>query len=483
MIKTHRPLAYASLAFALVAGACDLDLAGVNENPNAPTDVPASSILPEGITSAASRALGYNLNLDLTELWVQHIAEIQYGEEDRYQLRSTEVDNAFRGFYSGPLMDFERIIQKGEEDDDPNVTAVGMILQAWTYSIMTDMWGDIPYFQALTGEDEDQNIQPEYTPQSEIYPDLIEKLTQASNMIQAGSSPFGAEDLIYGGDMEQWRKFANSLRLRLSMRMSEVAPAAAEAGVQAAVAAGVFESNADNAKLDYLGSLPNVNPWYNAFRLRPGDFRVSATLIDTLKTLDDPRLEVYANPVADTAATDEFVGMPNGLEEHSFQLSGTSTVGPAMGDPSSAAQIMTYAEVEFLLAEAAQRGWIESPATAPQHYYAGIEASLSMWGISDSEITDYITQSEVAYDPVDWKSSIGLQKWLALFGNGPEAFAEWRRLERPTLVPGRDAVLDAVPLRYPYADSEFVFNETNVQAAMSRQGGATMLAPVWWDVE
>lgn len=479
-IKTHRPLAVASLAFALVAGACDLDLAGVNDNPNAPTDVPASSILPQGITSATSLILGYNLNLDLTEHWVQHTAEIQYGEEDLYQLRSTEVDNSFRAFYSGPLMDFERIIQKGQEAGDDNVTAVGMILQAWTFSVMTDMWGDIPYFEALAGEDEEQIIQPAYTPQSEIYPDLIDKLTQASNMIDTGASPFGSEDLIYGGDMEKWQKFANSLRLRLSMRMSEVDPTAAAAGVQAAVAAGVFESNADNAALDYFASPPEQNPWFEAIDPsvggRPGDFRMSATLITTLQDLDDPRLEVYANP---TDANGDYVGMPNGLEEHSFSLSGTSTIGPAMGAPDAAAQIQTYAEVEFLLAEAAERGWIETQAAAPLHYAAGVEASLEMWGASDAEIAAYLAQPEVAYTGIE---SIALQKWIALYGNGPEAFAEWRRLDAPTLTPGRDAVLPALPRRYVYADSEYVFNETSLQAAVSRQGPDELSTRIWWDV-
>lgn len=481
MLSSTRRQLVLSLALAVGVSACDLDLTELNENPNAPADVPASTILPGGIASAVSLALGYNLNMDLTELWVQHLAEIQYGEEDQYELRSEEVDASFRSFYSGPLADFQRIIEKGQETEEPNVEAVGKIMKAWTFLIMTDMWGDLPYSQALTGAEEGGTIQPEYDLQEDIYAALLTELSEAGALIDPDAGcPFGAADLIYACDLEKWERFANSLRLRIGVRLSEVNPGLGQQVVQDAIAAGVFASNADNATLAYLPSLPNVNPWYNSIRLRPGDHRVSATVIDTLKSLDDPRLQVYANP---TAASGEYRGMPNGLEEHSYQLDETSTIGRSFAAADAPAVLMSYSEVLFLLAEAAQRGWIGGGAAAAAvHYRDAIRASMEMWGVPNGQIQNYLLQPEVQYDPNNWRASIGLQKWIALFGNGPEAFAEWRRLGFPVLTPGADAAFDAPPRRYPYPDSEFVYNEQNLNMAITRQGGAALPDPVWWDV-
>lgn len=474
------PRSAALLALAVSAGACNDGLTDYNDNPNAPTDVSVQYLLPQGIQSAASLALGYNLNLDLTELWVQHVAEVQYAEEDIYELRTGDVDGAFRGFYTGPLADFQMIINKGEATNKPNHEAVGRIMKAWTFSIMTDMWGDIPYSEALKGQGEDATITPAYDAQADIYAGLLAELKAANDMITMDPSggSFGSEDLIYGGDMAQWKLFANSLRLRLAMRLSEADPAKGKAEFASAMADGVFTSNAQNAELAYLSGPPNENPWYVSFKTRD-DHRVSATLVGTLESLNDPRLPVYAAPIADDPTGAVIIGMPNGMEEHDFSWTSTSEVGAFFQAPDQPAQMMTYAEVLFLQAEAAQRGWIGGDAAAL--YRDAITANMQYYGIAAGEIAAYLAQPEVAYNAGSWQESIGMQKWIALFGNGPEAFAEMRRLGFPVVTPGPDAVIDVVPNRYPYPESEQSFNKTNLESAISRQGGADLTSTVWWD--
>jgi hypothetical protein len=174
-----------------------------------------------------------------------------------------------------------------------------------------------------------------------------------------------------------------------------------------------------------------------------------------------------------------FVGMPNGMEEHPFSWTGTSKVGTFFQAAEQPAQLMTFAEVLFLRAEAAARGWTGEDAGAL--YEQAITANMRYYGVPDAQISGYLAQPEVAFSQASWREKIGTQKWIALFGNGPEAFAEWRRLDFPKLTPGRDASLSEVPRRYPYAHSEMSLNNANLEAAISRQGGAELTNRVWWD--
>jgi hypothetical protein len=457
---------------------CDEGLTGINDNPNAPTDVDAQFIASNAMESAVSRALGANFNLTLTALWSQQIAKVQYIDEDRYDLRDQTVNAHWEGFYAGPLVDFEVIQEKGTAAGLPNQVAVAKIMQSWTFQQMTDVWGDIPYSQALQGRADEPVVTPVYDPQQDVYAGLLDELSTASSMIDPGQGTFGAGDLIYGGDAEGWRKFANSLRLRLAMRLSEADEATARAEFTAALGAGVFESNADNATLVYAGA-PSENPIHENFH-EGGRFDhvISKTMVDTLKSYEDPRLEVYATPAPSDG---EYRGMPNGLaNDHGIVLSTLSRIGDYFLEPTAPAVLQTYAEVLFLQAEAAARGWIT--ADAATLYYAGITASMQQYGIGAADITAYLAQPEVAYNPATGLEQIAVQKWIALFMNGPEAYAEWRRTGYPELTVVPESVNgDQIPVRVFYPSSEQSYNLANLNAAIDRSGGDNMNDPVWWD--
>ncbi len=484
MKRTLRAVAPA-FVLALAAGACNDGLTDLNVDPNNPPFVSATSLIPQAEQSAVNRALGSNFNLTMFGLWSQSYAKIQYIDEDWYELRSTTLDTHWAGFYAESLQDLQRIVDQGDSLSRPNWTAIGSILEQWTFQIITDTWGDVPYSEALQGA---TNARPKYDTQKDIYYGMLAKLTAASAMIQPAGTTFGSEEEIYGGNPTKWRKFSNSLRLRMAMRISNVDQPKAKAEFLAAIApaaGGVFTSNADNAALHYTGAVPSDNPIFAVFHEGGRyDQVISATTVDSLKALNDPRLFVYADPAPNGCADgSDYCGYQNGTET-AEDFDALSPIGSAFrNDPTAPSVLMTYAEVLFLRAEAAARGWTADNAASL--YQQGIRASMEQYGIASGDIDAYLAQPEVAYTGL---RSIYMQKWIALYGNGPEQFASWRRetvsgQHSPFLTPSPGASVQQIPYRVFYPASEQSTNVENWSAAVARNGGATLYdKPLWWAV-
>lgn len=433
---------------AMAASACDEGLTDINENPNSPNRVSADLLFPSAVQSAVGRALGTTLHWDYSATWIQHYAKIQYTNEDRFQLRPAANNAHWTGFYSGPLQDLQFVIAKADSSNQPNLKASALVMRSWTFGVVTDVWGDVPYTDALKGYTSitgggQEVTSPKYDPQQVVYNGLFADLRAASGMATASGANFGSADLIYQGDMAKWQKFANSLRLRFAMRLSQVDPTKGRAEFAAAMTApgGVFTSNADNAMLRYSSSRPNNNPLNEMFRTR-FDHVISKTLVDTLKSLSDPRLPVYATP----NANGNYRGAPNGVISPGVPFDSLSHIGDYFQRPDAPLMLMSYSEALFLQAEAAARGWIAGDAATL--YRDAITAQMRFYGVSQAEITAYLAQPRVAYNGLP---SIHLQKWISLYGNGVEAWAEWRRTNTPTLVPGpRASNSRRIPVRFPY---------------------------------
>jgi hypothetical protein len=355
------------------------------------------------------------------------------------------------------------------------VEAVGTILKMWIMQAVTDLWGDAGYSQALLGRDSPPEMTVVYDTQEDIYNGILSELSGAVAMISPSGPKITNGDLLYGGDMNAWRLFANSLRLRAAMRLSEVAPTLAAAEVASAISAGVFTSSTDKAVLHFVDNGVDVHPIFGYERNRD-DHSISATLVDTLKALADPRLPVYARP----NQAGEYVGTLNG-DMSDPPLTQVSRIGTYFSSAATPAVIMSYAEVLFLRAEAAERGWVAG--NAGQLYAQAITAAMTDLGVSGTNITAYLAQPRVQYAGGQaGLKQIWLQKWISLFGNGPEAYAEWRRTGIPELQAGPDAINDGhIPVRLPYPDREKSLNREAVEAAIARQGGATINTPVWWN--
>lgn len=459
---------------ALTAIGCDEGLADLNENPNDPVDVSAEYLFPNAVEASVSRVIGTSVNLDLTGLWVQHYVEHEYTIEDRYEVSDSRVDGQWSGFYAGPLQDLQEVIEQGRENDRPNTVVMGLVMKAWTAQVVTDLWGDIAYSEALRGRELGGDFTVSYDTQEQVYDALLTETAQAAAMVDPDGLTLGSADLIYGGDMEQWRRFANSLRMRLAMRLSNVAGSVAAGEFADAYAAGGFTSNADNAILWYVDNGVDRHP-VHSYMLGRDDHSVSGTMIETLKELNDPRLPVYAQP----NAGGDYWGAPNATLLDP-PLDSVSRVGTFYSRADAPGVLMSYGELLLLQAEAAERGWIAGDAGSL--YAAGIRAAMEFNGIGDAAIDAYLAQPEVAYSGgASGLDQIALQKWLALFGNGPEAYAEWRRTGVPALTVGPDADNDGrIPVRLFYPGLEESLNRAAVEAAKARQGGATLNSPVWW---
>jgi hypothetical protein len=416
--------------------------------------------------------------METTTLFVQHWAKIQYTDVDKYTVSISNVQNVWTNLYSQGLTDFSTIIKIGEETGNVNYQAVGLILKSWSFQLLTDLYGDIPYSQAVKIN---ETLTPKYDAQKEVYLGLLNDLKKASDLINTGGSPISG-DLVYNGNLTKWKKFANSLRLRIALRIADKDPQTAKTVIAelATNKSALIASNDDIAQLVYLSS-PNQNP-VSRDRETRDDYRVSKSVIDKLQELKDPRLAIYANKTVDTTPTG-YIGVTNGLPADSAAKLGftkTSKLGDYFTAPSSPAVFLSYSEVLFNLAEAAQRGFITD--NAADLYKAAVTASLQQFKVSSGDITSYLAQPAVAYNPANYKKSIGDQKWLALFSQGLEAYTEWRRLDFPQLKPAYAGVLGGkFPSRLTYPTGEQALNGANYKAAVASQGEDRLTTKLWFD--
>lgn len=386
------------------------------------------------------------------------------------------------------------------------------VLRVNGYHRMTDYWGPIPYSQF--GNEE---LSVSYDTQKDIYANFFTTLHEASSALSAGGSSFGASDRIYGGDGSKWRKLAESLRLRLAMRVKYADPALSKTQAEKAFSSGqLITDSDDNAYVSTDGTNKNplgtITDW--------GEFRMSATMESILKGYDDPRLKEFFDPAADGDSDGDgnlYEGLQNGQTK--VALGDSKNAGHsdlninyrniAKGGINPPMEVMRASEVHFLLAEAALSGYSVG-GTAKQYYESGIKVSMKeRTGASDTDIDAYIKSDKtpVSFDggktpgvsdiPVSFDESntekaleqIITQKWLAIFPNGWEAWAESRRTGYPKQYPriaseNEDVPADKIPSRMVYVSSEFSTNKEAVDAAVASpelNGQDKNNTKLWWD--
>jgi len=496
---------------------CDSDFGEINTNPNNPESIPASLLLPTVIRNTVYE-IG-DLTWNYGNVVAQFSAKIQFTNEDRYNWGPQS--DPYSTFFN-TLRDVNNIILLSEEKSENNYKGIALIMKAYLFHVMTDTYGDVPYTEALKAK-AGENA-PSFDTQETIYAGIIADLKQANDLIGASDETVKG-DILFNGDLLRWRKFANSLRLRIHMRLSDRIDPSAE--MQAILSDPekypVFAGNDDHAGFQFLQDSPNQQPLYTTRSGSYDEFRLSENMENKLKSLGDPRLFAYAQPTTDSDAGivgdfDDYQGVPNGLaDEEALKYSpggdpakGGSNYLSRLGimyacracDPDLASPVaaqvllMSYAELQFILAEARERNFITS-GEAEAFYLDGIQASadyyesrLNEGGYGELAAViqpdgDYYNQASVTYagSTEEKLAKIGTQKWIALFFNGMEAWFDWRRTGYPELTPGPGAVIPTVPVRFQYPSGVQALNLESYQAAVARQGEDMITTRVWWDVD
>lgn len=491
----------------LLFASCTKNFREINTDRNNPTAV-TSDLLLSGIISST-------LNNQVGEAWsignlvVQYNAKIQFVNEDRYGW--AELNSIWNNVY-GNYRNLQNIFTQVGSNTASPYYGVSLILKSWMFSLVADAYGDAPYSQAGKGKT-DAAYQPVYDKQEDIYTGILADLKKANEVLATASGPFSG-DLIYGGGPSaiiKWRRLANSLRLRYLLRLSKQKSVSSEmqAILNDPINNPIFTGNSDNAELKYLAAAPNQWPLYGS---RVGSFdeiRLSKTFSDRLTALNDPRIRVFGRPTQNsvTAGTPVIQGIPNGLSDvAALAFNGgpqnVSRVGYTFAclvcnDPGQAAPIpdaprgilMTYAELQFILAEARQRNFITT-GTAATYYNQGIAANFSYWqsvvpaayNLQIAMPTVYLTQPAVELTGTNTEilGKIALQKWIALYFNGLEAWFDWKRTGLPEIVPGPGNLNNnLVPVRFIYPISEQALNAANRAAAVQRQGADNINTRTW----
>lgn len=468
-------------AITLVNTSCTGNFEEINTNPNSPESVSNAPQLL--LTTSQQRVASRMLNQAWGEgnLNAQYAAKIVFTEYDQYNWGSQS--GIWNDFYTSA-----REAQTLEENASEGYAIVSKVLRAWIFQQLTDLYGDIPYSEALKAKS-DKNYSPAYDSQQDIYAALIQELKDANDVLSNDIFPIEG-DVINNSDYDKWQKLTNGLLLRLYMRMSEVDPTTAQNGIVEIVnnpaKYPLMTSNADNSELVYGTTGTDAAPGTEESGRRVGSFdeyRMSETLEGVLKDLSDPRMERWFRPTANSvdAGSPEYSGMLNGLSDGiAYSYKGGSAFLSRFGEsffeePNTITSvIMSYTEQEFILAEAGQRGWI---ANGDVHYANGVQAAFEFWDVTMP--ADYLTRTNVQWDGT--LTPIIKQKWLSLLMVGFEAFSDYRRTGLPAeITPGPDAVYNYVPYRFEYPTEEQALNATNYSAAVAAQGDDKITTKIWW---
>ena len=496
------------------------------DSPNAPSTPPSASVFNNAMESIVTNTRDEWFMGRFTQVTMQYWQQSEYGDEDRYGYRESTRETWATFYYN--LENLRIVIALNEDPETKdNMLAYGAnenqigctrVMMAYIFNMMADTWGDIPYysygsdnpnFQALQLTDE--ILAPRYATQEEIYADILKELQEAHDQMDDTKDGFIIGDNVYDGDISKWKMFANSLRLRIAVKIQDANPTLAQTHIADAIADGVFASNADNAAFHYETSDKNASPMYKAWNVgMRSDFAVSNTLVTLLKGeniretaaggdltanpflgIYDPRLDEYAEPNSDG----EYVGMPiaeSSAEAATITWESLPNRANIIDKPDYAVVLMQYAEVEFLLSEI--NAWDQT------HYTNGIVASMQKWGVSQADIDAY-----TAAVPAANEENVLTQKYIALYMDGHTAWTEYRRTGYPNILikPGDNytvyeptddeyleytfsaiplEITNDLPMRMQYPGYERTLNSDNYLEAVGRlANGDILTSPLWWD--
>jgi len=508
----NRVIKVSLLLFILSIFSCK-KLTEININPNGttPDKVNPTFLMTGVLTGTAKSYLQIGFDEPFPGVMQQTQKDAWSSGNNDYDWSDQSWDN-----YYGLLRNNQVAYNRAEEEGNDFIKGVSLTMKSFLFGLITDLWGDAPYSKALNGDKGGaENLLPEYDAQKDIYTGIISDLKTASGLLEKGNQGSGSWDVYYNGDASKWQKFANSLLLRYYMRISSKLPDVAKAGIQDVVASGIyFKTRDDDATMDFIGNNAD-NSWPDNLKFdgtNGSNFRrikMCATFVNTLESYNDPRLGVWAAKIeipiviSDTKSpnpdviidgvryihhdaipantlvdTDpEYVGIPPSIgSEPSFynlnptpgQLSNNPHVSflndiyKEASGPLLKARLQSVAEVNFILAEAALKGWSVG-ADAKTYYENAVKASMDTWGVGD-DYAAYIDGPMVKFNGT--LEQIMTQKWIASWTASEEAWFDYRRTGYPDLQAGPFAKRKKLPVRFIYSSEELNLNAANVGKAL-----------------
>lgn len=479
----------------ILLASCSKELQKVNQNPNALETPDATTLLSNTIVSEFYN--NANIVWTLGNGYDQYMTYSQsyYDQGTRYSPITNEP--YWTAMYEA-ARDANTLYSLGQQKNNALLQAAALTLRSYAFAQLTELWGDIPFTQALEGN---QGIYtPKYDNQKTVYTDpqsgILPSLRRADSLLKASPNGLLAGDLLYNSNTSSWRKFINALRLRYLLRVSSKQDPSAE--MQSIVSDGaLMQSASESATL----KLPTVTP-YNFVSLteRSGDFQVkylNSTLYDVFEsTGDSSRISTYFKPNANAASGvfsfSNYGGMPLVVDATTEQLQASSNFSSSFTTGNNSdlikAKIITYAEQEFILAEAALKGYITGGATATMDYYDnGVIGAFAEAGLGSDVATNYLSHPEVSFNSSSADAALQqiiTQKWISNINNGFEGWIEYRRTGFPNFQTGGSANLNkgVIPSRFLYPTSEQTINSSNYKSELQNMGGTeTTNYKAWWE--
>lgn len=463
-----------------IFASCSSDLEQYNVDPKNPESVAPEFLFSYGQYNLARQFGDYDYNGNVGVFWANFATQTTYIQEASYDAANRDIGGTiWDNIYTESLAEFKkakedlRATEVGEAElpAQNNKLAQIKIMEVYAYQYLVDNFGNVPFTEAL----DINNVTPKYDDAEFIYQAIGDSLTDAISKLTVGEPSFEEADLIYGGDISKWKKFAHSIQLQMGLRVSESNPGLASDWINAAVQGGVFESNSDNAEFNYTGTQPYVNPVYDYFVVdsRNSDFVATEDFLALLEGLNDPRVDIYYDDNLDG----DMIGGVYGAAGNAY--SELTHLNPDFTDnPTQPTVLLSYSTILFDLAEAVERDLISGDAS--QYYEMAIKANFVYLGLSAAEADAYVAAHP--YNANNWETSIGIQKYISLFFNGHEAWTEARRLGVPQLATAASNNV-ANPKRMIYPVEEVLINTVNYNEAASAMGGDETTSPIFWDVD
>lgn len=464
-------------ALTLLSTSCE-DFLDVNTDPNNPADATLDLVFPAGVSSVAF-TVGGQWQI-LGSLWSQHWTQStganQYAVVDDYNITETYYDRQYAEMYSGALNDLDYVSKKAEEEENWTYFLMAEVMKAYAFQVMVDFYDMIPYTEALAGSEDPT---PAFDDGQAVYDDLIARIDNAlsKDLDAVTATRPGADDLVFKGDMDNWVKFANTLKLKLYMRQTAARASVAEAGITALYSSGAAFLDVDAEMADYIDVENFRNPYFAVQVSSAGngrgnvDVAASNTLLQALLSAGDPRVNAIFNT---PAAGGGHVGLNQGDYSNTSFATHNNLSQPAIG-PTHPVVFISAAESSFLQAEAVERFGVAG--NARELYEQGIEANFAKHGVTGASAL-YADGAVYEYDGIE---SIIVQKWIACANfNSIESHFERLRTGYPdflTITPN-NITGGVFPRRLPYTSTEIANNTDNLNAI---GGQKSVIQRTWWN--